>query len=177
MTRARSCRPAKPDIPSRSRLRPPSETFLYVRVNHRPLDVHCAPKAFGTVLNIPRYLDTRSTCKSMAKDLAGLFLVFIGAGECRLSRLSPEMPDGPASLPVPSPSLDTIPGGSYVLLCGSGLRDTVGMRFCGDVAFRILSVIQVRTTLGWRPLSIYNYCSRTTMSIRRCWVRVHGEAG
>jgi hypothetical protein len=38
----------------------------------------------------------------MAKDLAGLFLVFIGAGECRLSRLSPEMPDGPASLPVPS---------------------------------------------------------------------------
>jgi hypothetical protein len=73
--------------------------------------------------------------------------------------------------------LDTMPGGSYVLLCGSGLRDTVGMRFCGDVAFRILSVIQVRTTLGWRPLSIYNYCSRTTMSIRRCWVRVHGEAG
>jgi len=65
--------------------------------------------------------------------------------------------------------------GSYVLLCGSGLRDTVGMRFCGDVAFRILSVIQVRTTLGWRPLSIYNYCSRTTMSIRRCWVRVHGS--
>ena len=47
-----------------------------------------------------------------------------------------------------------MPGGSYVLLCGSGLRDTVGMRFCGDVAFRILSVIQVRTTLGCRTLSI-----------------------
>src|ERR1035441_1463301 len=31
-------------------------------------------------------------------------------------------------------------------------------------------------TRGRSP-SIYNYCSRTTMSIRRCWVRVHGEAG
>ena len=28
------------------------------------------------------------------------------------------------------------------------------MRFCADVAFRILSVIQVRTTLGCRTLSI-----------------------
>jgi hypothetical protein len=37
---------------------------------------------------------------------------------------------------------------SYVLLCGSGLRGTGGTRLCADMAFRILSVIQVRTTLG-----------------------------
>src|ERR1035437_2419392 len=48
----------------------------------------------------------------------------------------------------------TIPGAPYVLLCGAGLRGTVGIRFCTDMAFRILSVIQVRTTLGCRPLSI-----------------------
>jgi hypothetical protein len=28
------------------------------------------------------------------------------------------------------------------------------------MAFRILSVIQVRTTLGWRPLSIYTMLAR-----------------
>ena len=50
-----------------------------------------------------------------------------------------------------------------MLLCGAGLRGTVGMRFCADMAFRILSVIQVRTTLGCRPLSIQDYCSRRSV--------------
>jgi hypothetical protein len=42
----------------------------------------------------------------------------------------------------------------HVLLCGSVLCCTVGRRLSFDVAFRILSAIQVRTTLGCRPLSI-----------------------
>ena len=58
----------------------------------------------------------------------------------------------------------TIRGGPYVLLCGWGLRGTAGMRFSADVAFRILSVIQVRTTLGCRPLSI----CRTIVARLRC---------
>ena len=44
---------------------------------------------------------------------------------------------------------------AYVLLWGSGLCGTAGDRSLA-VAFRILSAIQVRTTLGCRPLSISN---------------------
>jgi hypothetical protein len=45
--------------------------------------------------------------------------------------------------------MDTSLGSSYVLLCGSGLRGTASTRLGADMPFRILSVIQVRTTFGF----------------------------
>ena len=75
----------------------------------------------------------------------------------RLKRACPQLEPAKHLLPEWE---NQVPGCSYVLLCGSGLRGTAGTRFCADMAFWILSVIQVRTTLGWRPLSIYTILAR-----------------
>ena len=63
----------------------------------------------------------------------------------------------------------TAPNGHYQSKLGADVpAETSSGRCCMGAA--------PGRTRGRSP-SIYNYCSRTTMSIRRCWVRVHGEAG
>jgi hypothetical protein len=53
--------------------------------------------------------------------------------------------------PLWSTTENTIVRFLAAILCG-----TAGTRLCINVAFRILPVIQVRTTFGCRPLSISN---------------------